>query len=171
MIRCHAFLILVLAAPSVALAQHSDTLSIGTRIRATTIRGQSRLVGTMAGFRGDTVFVSTRWGALVAIPLTNLDMLEVSTGRRAHTLEGMGLGVLVGAALGAAIGAATTQDEFLGPGFFALLGAGVGAAGGLVIGGAIGASVQTDRWGAAPGWELNLSVRPDIRGVGLSLKF
>jgi hypothetical protein len=161
--RSNLLVILLLAAPTPVIAQRSDTLPVGTRVRVTTTRVPDFPVrGTIAGFRNDTVWVDARSGAVKGFALRDLHNLEVSTGERARTLEGLGVGLVGGAVIGAAIGALAGRDEFLGSEVYALLGAGVGAFGGLFIGAAIGSSMRTDRWGPAPGWEP---------GVGLTIRF
>jgi hypothetical protein len=81
----------------------------------------------------------------------------------------MGLGFLVGAAGGAAIGAAAIDSEWRGVG--ALLGAGLGGLSGLLVGAAVGSAVRTERWDAAPGWDLGVSVLRGGAGFKVAIRF
>ena len=169
MLRTAAVFSIALLAPGLAAAQRLAP-PVGTRIRVTPLESSAPyLIGTVVGQAGDTLVVLSAPRDTVRVTLTTLDFLEVSGGRRAHVGRGMGLGFLVGAAGGAAIGAAAIDSEWRGVG--ALLGAGVGGLGGLLVGAVVGSAVRTERWDAAPGWDLGVSVLRAGAGLRVAIRF
>ena len=169
MLRTAAVFSIALFAHGIAAAQRLAP-PVGTRIRVTPLDASAPyLIGTVVGQTGDTLVVLSEPRDTVRVTLATLDFLEVSGGRHAHIGRGMGLGFLVGAAGGAAIGAAAIDAEWRGVG--ALLGAGVGGLGGLLVGAAVGSAVLTERWDAAPGWDLGVSVSSAGAGFRIAIRF
>jgi hypothetical protein len=160
---------IALLAPGIVAAQRAAP-PVGTRIRVTPLDSSaSYLIGTVVGQTGDTLVVLCEPRDSVRVILATVDLLEVSGGRRANVGKGMGVGLLVGGAGGAAIGAAAIDAEWRGVG--ALLGAGAGALGGLLVGAVVGSSVLTERWDAAPGWDLGISVSRAAAGFRIAIQF
>jgi hypothetical protein len=169
MLRTVAVCSIALFAQGMAAAQRLAP-PVGTRIRVTPLDSRAPyLIGTVVGQAGDTLVVLSEPRDTVRVTLTTLDFLEVSGGRRARVGRGMGLGFLVGAAGGAAIGAAAIDSEWRGVG--ALLGAGLGGLSGLLVGAAVGSAVRTERWDAAPGWDLGVSVLRGGAGFKVAIRF
>jgi hypothetical protein len=169
MLRTAAVVSIAFLAPDLAAAQRLAP-PVGTRIRVTPLESSAPyLIGTVVGQAGDTLIVLSEPRDTVRVTLATLDFLEVSGGRHAHVGRGMGLGFVVGAAGGAAIGAAAIDAEWRGVG--ALLGAGVGGLGGLLLGAAVGSAVLTERWDAAPGWDLGVSLSRAGAGFRIAIRF
>jgi hypothetical protein len=106
----------------------------------------------------------------VVIPMTLVQRLEVSRGKKSHWIAG----ALAGAGGGLALTALYCNDPPLGgkcdSGEWAHTAAffgGIGAAGGALI----GAVIRTDRWTTVPPNTLTLSVSPAPgRGVALAMR-
>jgi hypothetical protein len=130
----------------------------GDRVRITaptyTLTNQT---ADVVSVRSDSLFLQLAGDgmvAMVAVPITAVSRLDVSTGRRRHTLQGAGIGALVGAGSGMLIGFASGDDE---PGFLAFTAGEKAALGGAVLGGAglllgaiVGTLNVTDRWASVP---------------------
>jgi hypothetical protein len=111
---------LALAHPTALAAQAAPAAALapGARVRITTAGSEPR-IATVVARQGDTLRV--RWPELasdVAVPLSGISRLEVSTGRHRRVLKGLFLGTAIGGATGALVGAATYEPcestEFLG---------------------------------------------------------
>jgi hypothetical protein len=171
--RAYAFFVLLLGISSSLAAQRSGTVPSGTPIRATVARSPAvPLRGTVVDFRNDTLWVRTELGVVTPLPRRDVAVLELSAGKRAHTVEGMGIGLIGGAGVGAGVGLVIGHGSFPGSGAYGLLGATVGAAGGLILGMVIGSAVQTEQWQRAPGWGWGWNVAVSTGpGIGLAIEF
>lgn len=157
------------------LAQEQPRVQPGARVRVTAAHlPLGSQIGTLAHIDSDTLIVGA-----TRVATQSVSKLEVSTGRRSHTLLGAGIGFLVGASAGAAIGYAARHDlleegAVLTPGDAALLGAGILGAVGIPVGAIIGALVRTDRWQEVPLQRLGLRMFPQSDGslsLTVSLRF
>ena len=94
------------------------------------------------------------YGETESFPRAGLSRVEVSKGRKGHTLAGAGIGLLAGASIGALYGIAECQGSPSCTGgsdgdmtiLESLAWAGIGGGIGLVVGGVIGALYKTERW-------------------------
>jgi hypothetical protein len=82
----------------------------------------------------------------VNVPFSTLIQLEISQGRKAKTITGGVIGLLVGAGVGALVG--VTQKESFGEvrELAVPVYAGLGSLPGLLLGLVVGTVVHTDRW-------------------------
>lgn len=164
--RAARVLLLLLLAPLCdVLAQEPPPLEPNTRVRITARWLQwHQQVATFHGLRGDTLVLAT--DSTVLCPLTAVERLEVSAGRKSHLWVGAGIGLLAGAALGA-ITWPSAGCDWVSEGQCRLYGAlGLGAVG-AVAGGVTGLLIKSDRWEEVPLDRLRVSVRPVRDGVGL----
>jgi hypothetical protein len=167
--RSVLLLLVALLGPAVVAAQRVSLRS-GARVRVTPAdQNAPYLMGMVIGQTADSISILIGPGDTVRVSLASLELLEVSRGRRAHRAEGAGWGLVIGAAAGAGIGVATTEGEWRGLG--ALVGAGGGALAGLLVGIVVGDAVRSERWEAAPGWKLNMSLSPAGAGLRMSIPF
>lgn len=172
MVRSAALLSLILLAPSVTAAQRIDAPAVGTRIRATPVaRTAPRWIGTVAGQWCDTLLVQTTSGDAIAVALSTLRLLEVSAGRRGNAPSGAGIGALLGSLAGATIISRSLRTDWFGTQFGMSLGVVTGLSGGALVGGVIGALWRTERWSAAPAWQVGLALPATGRGLGLAVRF
>ena len=133
---------------SMVAAQDQSPILPGARVRVTTPhlpRGQ--LVGDVTRIDADTVVVGS-----TPVELRSVTRLDISTGRRSHSVTGLGIGFLVGAGVGAILGASAATDESgsCPPTKCTLAGAGILGVVGLPIGALVGALIRTDRWQEVP---------------------
>jgi hypothetical protein len=126
----------------------------------------SPVVGVLAPSTADSLRVALAYPGVIGrdtitVARSAVRQLDVSEGKRRHTLDGLRIGVLSGAVVGAALGAATYspchQTGLLGcyltprsRGESALYGAAAGTVLGLIIGPIAGALTVTDRWRSVP---------------------
>jgi len=107
------------------------------------------------------------------VPRQVVGTLDVSAGhksRGALVAKGAGLGLLAGAAVGALLGASTSCSGcILNSSESAAVGGILLGGVGLVIGAAVGAYGSTDQWKPVPANQVQVSLRPMRRGVGLSV--
>ena len=138
-----------------AQAVQAVQLESGTRIRITaTPYALKNRTARVLSVRNDSLLLQVAPADTLAVALAGVTQLDVSTGRRRHTLQGAGIGALAGVASGALLGFADGDDP---PGFLsmtasekaALGGATLGVAG-LVIGTVVGALKVSDRWTSVP---------------------
>jgi hypothetical protein len=122
--------------------------------------GEDPQTGTVTAVRGDSiVFRRDQAGDSLTIGFAHVGRLDISRGRHARPITGLGLGFLAGAAAGALAGAAayhkprcpSANDGFcgfldFGVGGNAAAGAVLGAAGGALVGLIAGSVIHTDRW-------------------------
>ena len=167
-----------LSMPGGLTAQTVPPLEPGSRVRVSVRRIGSdllvRKVGSLLAVRRDSLFLKeagTNDSTVVA--LTQVSRIEVSRGRRGHTLQGMGIGLLAGAGFGALIGYASGDDEAGFLSFSAGDKAVLGGMGGGILGtliGAIGGSARTDSWVDVPVRRVNIGLLPTrSRGAGLGV--
>jgi hypothetical protein len=156
-------------------------LQIGARVRVSSsapgFSGPLRVANVLAQ-HGDTLsFRPEGTQDSIALPLSLITRIEVSTSRSSHGRQGMGLGLLGGALIGAVVGAATytpcSSTEFLGclfaptsRGANAELGGIGGALIGTIVGGVIGRNRQTENWERVAVTAPKVSVRIAPSGKG-----
>jgi hypothetical protein len=122
----------------------------GDRVRVVAPEsGDTARIGTIAAIGDDGIVLrGERRDESLSIPFAHLRQLDVSQGRSAHALAGLGIGLAVGALAGAASfeGSYGPTSLFQSRGTLAAEGALVGAVPGALIGVVTGALVHTDRW-------------------------
>ena len=168
-------LVLLVFAPGRAPAQEAAALPLGVRVRISTANGE--VVGTLARLRDDTVGVVPEGETLqLAVPLAELDALEVSRGRFRRTGRGAVIGLGTGLTLGVVTAVALCGDdrcessggEWTGVAV-GLLGLG-GAVTGLGLGALIGSFIRQEKWREVSITWIQAGVMPLPRGrLGLSL--
>jgi len=141
--------------PLGAVAAQAVQLQSGDRIRITaTPYALKNRTARVLSVRNDSLLLQVAPAETLTVALAGVTQLDVSTGRRRHTLRGVGIGALAGVASGALIGFASGDDP---PGWFAMTasekaalgGATLGVAG-LVVGAVVGALKVSDRWTSVP---------------------
>lgn len=153
----------------------AQALEPGARVRLTHAGG-ARHQGRLQGIEADSARLTAGDGRLVAVPLADVERVEVSLGRRRQFWRNFGLTTMGLAALGGGVGAATwtpCEEE----GWFScmfvpesrgqamLAGSVVGALVGIPVGVVVGAAVRREQWapvqpqGVRP---RQVSIRPII---------
>jgi hypothetical protein len=122
-------------------------VSVGSRVRITSGPGGQPTIGTVAALEADAVVLRhSRTEALLRLPVAEIQMLEVSSGRKSQA----GRGAMMGAAIGAMPGVLLTfgdySDDVHGDGPSPAAVVTMGAAGGVLVGAAIGWALKTERW-------------------------
>jgi len=177
---CRAAWILALAlsvgGPSVALAQQGPRISRGDRVRVvTTTWGGRASTATVEAVRPDTLVLGrSRPGGResVVVPLTSIERLEVSVGRKSNAGKGALTGAIVGGSLGLILGiaawAGSDDGDFLqvGPEAVPVSVAFFGG-GGAILGTLIGALSHSDQWSPVPLEDLQLGLGPVQGGVAV----
>jgi len=129
-----------------------STLRVGTRVRVRTADASSVFrVGTVSALSADSLELRLDGADSVAqLPYRAITQLDVSGGRHRHTLQGAGIGVLVGVTAGVISGFASGDDP---PGWFsftaedkAVIGGTVLGVVGLAVGAVVGGNHVTERW-------------------------
>ena len=152
----------------------ASPLTTGTRVRVTVRepgQAERQLVGPLRTFDSQTLTMSAGESpAQLALPRPTITRIEVSRGRRGHTV----MGLLLGAVLG--LSAVAIKDAGCGPDCDGTSGGQVAAVvgGGAVLGAVVGTVVRSERWESLP-WAVGpvrRSAAP-LGGLGLrvSLRF
>lgn len=105
------------------------------------------LVGQVTGLPRDTVLLLSETGSTMAIPVSYLERIAVSQGKRSNVLLGLvvGAGVGVASAVGLTIWACNADDDGCTSG--QVVGGVLGlTAIGAGLGAGIGALIKTERW-------------------------
>ncbi len=157
---------------SMALAQQTPDLAVGTRVRVTAPgAGRQQLAGNIVAVDEKALTVIDD-GRPVRVPHELITKLDVSWGRKRHVWQGL----LVGAAAGGLIGAVLplcTQDM---SGYETCSTRGELITGGVIgfggVGAMLGALVKSDKWVETPldGVRIGLRSGPSGRGVGVALR-
>jgi len=173
MSRTAELVCVVLTLPTICtlrlVAQHAP-VSPGTRVRIVAPSvARDQLVGTIRATGKDTLVLDVADRASpFALPFARVETLEVSRGRHSHTLQGLGVGFLIGAVVGAAAGSSCEGDWVCpGPAGGALV-LGVVAA---VPGAVIGALARSERWESVPLDRMSVTGGPSGLALALSLRF
>jgi hypothetical protein len=155
-------------------SQEPRAINPGDRVRVTapSVSG-GRFAGTVLTVDPDSLVVQTGTETR-RLPRASIERLDLSSGRKSHTLLGAGVGFLVGAAVGGGLVASdpTSCDEVHAA--CIAVGAAVLGAGGGLVGALTGALVRTERWAEVPLDRVRLGLIPDRRGalaLSLSLRF
>ncbi|MFC1639221.1 hypothetical protein ACFL3B_00490 [Gemmatimonadota bacterium] len=147
-------------------AQQPPAIPPGQRVRITAPEcGIQRQVTTLEEYTGGALVMPTG-----SCPLDSVTRLEVSRGRKSHSLEGLGLGWLVGAGVGAAVSDCDPSSL----GICEAVPIGIGATVGLVIGTIFGSLIKSDRWEEVPLDRVRVSFAPQRDGrfaVGMRVAF
>jgi len=153
----------------------------GDRVRITaTSVGLTNQVARVQSVRNDTLILRLRGDETQTVPLAAVSHLELSTRRTRHTLQGAGIGGLVGAGIGLVGGYASGDDDpnqfmAMSAGGKAALGAMVLGVAGLAIGSVVGALHVTDQWTSLPLGDTRAAPNLELgtRGarLGLSISF
>ena len=167
------FVVILLVLPSGLHAQ-APTLTPGSRVRvwpacpaSTPARACSPVIGQFLGFQGDSLLIQEDGGPPRVIPGDPAMRLEVSAGRRGHTLLGLGVGTLTGLATGAALVSSCTtgsEDDGLCNIYYLIT---VPAGAGL--GSILGALIRTDRWQSVAASRISLNILPMPHRVSVTL--
>jgi len=128
----------------------SPSLTSGARIRVTwTDSGIQRRTGTLLGFGPDALHLVSATPDTIRIPRPRLVQIELSQGRRRHTLHGMLVGLVASGAVVTAL--SLSQDSCrserglcFGEGAILF---GVPALG---LGALLGSQIRSDQWQAVP---------------------
>ena len=140
-----------LALPAPALGQEGAPLARGARVRVTTFDPDAApSTGVFERWTGSALLIYDQDEALT-IPFDDIDILEVSEGRR-YSTGGVIVGGLLGVAAGGAAGCAANRDDY---GVFCggqsdtkvFVGAALGAAAGAALGAVL---FRSERWTAVP---------------------
>ena len=120
----------------------------GTRVRIWT--GSRQYTGVLAALSDDSLWLRSEEPA--ALARSEVQRVDVSVGKKGHTLAGLGIGFGVGM-LGAAVAASSVNEEpSFGPSGTAM-GVGLGTWAGItVIGGVVGTLLKSDRWAQLTDW-------------------
>ena len=135
-------LAVLLLAPFTDAVTQEQPLRPGQRVRVTApVLRMNKIVGSFQEFRSDTLVLAD---SVLICALSDVTRLEVSHGRQAQWLKGVGIGFVLGAVTGVTGGViyCSVSDECHGDPFspVAILAifAGVSGATGLVVGGTVG---------------------------------
>jgi hypothetical protein len=157
-------------APLAAVAsQEPAVINPGDRVRVT---APSVLGGPFAGTvltRDPDSLVVQGGTETRRLPLASITRLDLSRGRKSHTLLGAGVGFLVGAGVGGALFASDPYSCDEVHSACIVLGAVALGAAGALVGAVTGALVRTERWAEVPLERLRLSLIPD-GGRALTLR-
>jgi len=154
--------IALLLFPLAARSQKPATIVPGSRIRITE-RGTGKSEvrsGTVVTTGADKVMLKIDpYGETVPYSTAEISRVEVSQGRKGHTVVGLGIGFLAGATIGAVYGVneAPKGSDSLDITLNSLAWAGIGGGIGMVVGGVAGAIYKTERWEDAPIKNLSIS--------------
>lgn len=149
---CGAVMCLFL--PVSVVAQSTDSLAVGTRVRITEVGAYQpiRHVGRLAAISPDSIWLASSSSGdslhtVMAFAIPSVSRVEMSKGQYRRAGEGLGFGVGIGAGLGAVVGGSAGGSSAM---MFGVLGAGVG----LVLGTIVGSFIKTEEWKAVPhsGW-------------------
>ena len=147
----------------------ASPLTPGARVRATARepgRVERTLVGSLRTFDSEKLTLSTdESGNFVALPRPTITRLEISRGRKGHTVMGLLLGTVLGLSAVALKDAGCEPDcDDTSTGFI------VGAvAGGALVGAGIGTMVRSERWESLP-WAVGPARRAGARSSGPGLR-
>ena len=156
---------------------YGPSLSGDVRLRAPSI-AKPRIFGTVDRATPDTLVLRSVTPAgddtVLAIPVSAITRLQVSTGTHRNAGKGLLIGLLSGGLGGAALGALSCggQSDW-GPGACAAVLGILGAGGGAVVGLIIGAVSRTDTWTDVPlgaGPRVTLDWRSEGRSLHLGAR-
>jgi hypothetical protein len=152
-----------LAAAEGPVTADGRVVAPGTRLRITS--GRRSIVGPLAEWRGDTLFLARDDGTPSAVPIEPNTRIQVSAGRHGAAMAGFVTGFVLGAAGGAAGGAGACSASWGSSGDCG--GAAVGGAvmGGIILGGlgaGIGSAIRSERWIEVPADSVRSYVAADL---------
>jgi hypothetical protein len=133
--------VLLGAVGSGSVAQEAVSLEPGTRVRVTAGDYERPVIGAVSpASAADTLRLTQ--GA--AIPVSTIERLEISRGRKSRWVMGGVIGAAVGGGILAYSGSQTNEAFMSGPA--AVLGGVAGGLLGFTAGALIGRSIRTERW-------------------------
>lgn len=140
--------------PVPAMSSQTVPLKAGDRIRITAVPNAfDHRIARVVNVRHDSLLLNVAGAETLAITLAGVTRLELSTGRRRHTWQGIGVGALIGVSAGAFMGYASGDDRgwccFTAGAKAAITGGGLGVLG-AVVGGVVGSVTVSDRWVLVP---------------------
>ncbi|MGH7541210.1 MAG: hypothetical protein ACRELC_09440 [Gemmatimonadota bacterium] len=157
----------VIVGPSTVAGQEPAELPPGSRVRVTappTVPVAT--VGTVAGWRPDSLLLDAPGRGQLALPLPSVRRLEVRRGDRSNVAIGGLVGLAVGGAAEAALVAAfcgpdsaCTSDDVVESVALVALSA-------MLLGGGLGALIRTERWERVPLSRLSVE-----HGGGRAVRF
>src|SRR5262245_6347472 len=158
----------LLALPKAIRADEALTLSIGSRIRVTSIAPEIRsVVGRVVILEPDVVVVrDDDAGAESRVPVTPSTTFEVSAGRKSHAGRGAVLGTAVGALPGLLMTFGDYNTDKGNPTATSIVGAATGAA----IGSLIGWAVRSEDWRPGNTPSVTAAVAPVPRGASIAIR-
>ena len=172
-------LISLIVAPLATIAsQQSPPVKAGDRVRvmAPSVSG-SPFVGTFAAVEADSLVVHDSVD-IWRLSLASVEQVDLSRGRKSHTLLGAGIGFLVGGGVAVALlytGGSTSlcdqsaNQDAMNPGECIGLTA-LGGVAGAGLGAIIGGFIRTERWQGIPLERVRVSLTPQAgRRLGLAL--
>jgi len=175
--------ILVLVPIPDAVAQGPDALRPGQQVRIRyrcepivdestgqpSLANRQTKTGTIVALPSDAIVLSAA-GSTLALPLPQIDRIQVHRGRETHAWLGAKLGFAAGALTGALAGYARCrgnawlEDDIVG---CVLIGAGMGGGVGAGLGALTGSFISTDVWEGLPVERVRVSLVPRWRGLRL----
>jgi len=169
------------------IAQEKTKFSPGTRIRVWTAKfSGKRMTGTVLSSVGDTITLTVKGQTNpLMVPVTSINRLEVTKGKKSKIVTGAVVGLFAGASLGAIVGyfgtCSTDQqrqtcelDGSVGEtkAATAVISAGVLGGLGLLLGTVIGVAIKVDRWEEVPLNQIGTGPRPQNKsGLVLSVSY
>ena len=148
------------------IAQEKTKFSSGTRIRVWTAEfSGKRMTGTVLSSVGEIITLTVKGQSdPLMVPVTSINRLEVTKGKKSKIVTGAVVGLFAGASLGAIVGyfgtcstdqqrqACELDSYSVGEtkAANAVIGAGVLGGLGLLLGTVIGAVIKVDRWEEVP---------------------
>jgi hypothetical protein len=166
---------IAICAGATATAQVQPGVRARVRLKASTT-----LVGMVDTVRNDSLRLRLTAANIVAVPLDDIDRLEVHAGRHSYGTTGAEIGGALGVVAGMLIALGTQEHcntGFLsgvcemGNGMKAVAAIPLGALGGGGVGWLIGSAFHGDRWATVPVSSLRIApVTLNRVGIGLSLR-
>ncbi len=164
----------LLVLPTNLLAQATDTLRIGARLRLSVAApAAGTMIGTFAGWQADSLLLDLGSGTLRVLPVEYINRFEVSRGKKSNAGKGAAVGLLVGAVATALLSSAfcwghenpcQVDELFLAFARIAPLP--------TVLGALIGAAARSERWESIPLSQLTPeTIRPRGLSIGLAWRF
>lgn len=146
-------------------------LAVGRRVRAELSGEGERIVGSLSAITDRGLILVIDEQAEIELPRARIQRLEMSYGRKGHSLAGL----LIGAGAGALLGALEKPDKnCVGEGCLTRgENIGYGALGAGVLGGLVGALIRTDRWLEIPSdrFRLRVDCGREKAGIQVALSF
>ncbi len=140
----------------------------GQRVRMT-LTSDSVQMGVVDSLNRDRIWLRPAGESATSVPLTQVQRMELSQGRKADLGKGLALGALTGAAVGGALWLAFISGDFDdgNKGMWAAVFLGSGVVGGALAGAGLSLILARDRWEVVP--RDRWAVGPAVWRLGLRL--